>query len=356
MTRPRGRHPIDPAVAEVGKREVAIGAGAGSRRKGVRRTRAGGAEYDSRSADGYERAATDFQQPILSDGVSAARLTCLHRRVWHPFAWLLIVLSCAGIVARPAIAAERPRVVSLIPSLTEDLFAIGAGPDVVGVSQFTDYPPAALKLPQVSTFSSVDAEKIARLHPTVVVGIPAQAALVGDLRRLGLNVALLSDDSFEDIFSDLAALGRLTGRSHEAAALSARLRARTEELVRRVPAGPRPRVFVVLGVAPIYTVGDRSYIAHLIGLAGGRNGATGVHDAYARYSAEALVAAQPDVIVTDRTTGLPAALHQSPWSALRAVQKQRVYVLADPDPLERPGPRYNEGLAWLITQLHPHGP
>jgi len=251
-------------------------------------------------------------------------------------------------------ATQPVRVVSLIPSLTEDLFAIGAGPSVVGVSQFTDYPPAAARLPLVSTFSSVGAEKIVRLHPTVVVGIPAQTALVGDLRRLGLRVVLVSDDSFDDIFSDLAMLGRLTGRSHEAAALSARLRARTAELVRRVPAGPRPTVFVVLGVAPVYTVGDRSYIAHLIGLAGGRNAAAGVHDAYARYSAEALVAAQPDALVTDRTTNLAAALNTAPWSALRAVKTHRVYVLSDAALLERPGPRYNDGLAWLIVQLH-HG-
>jgi iron complex transport system substrate-binding protein len=253
-------------------------------------------------------------------------------------------------------ATQPVRVVSLIPSLTEDLFAIGAGPDVVGVSQFTDYPPAATRLPQVSTFSSVDAEKVVQLHPAVVVGIPAQAALVGDLRRLGLKVVLMSDDSFDDIFTDLGTLGRLTGRSHEAAALSARLRARTAELVRRVPAEPRPTVFVVLGVAPIYTVGDRSYIAHLIGLAGGRNAATGVHDAYARYSAEALVAAQPDALVTDRTTNLSAAFGAAPWNALRAVRTHRVYVLNDAALLERPGPRYNDGLAWLIAQLHPHAP
>ncbi len=255
--------------------------------------------------------------------------------------------------ADPA-AGNAPRIVSLMPSLTEDLFAIGAGSQVVGVSQFTDFPPAATHLPQVATFSSIDAERIARLHPTVVVGIPAQAALVSDLHRLGLNVVLMPDDSFDDIFRDLAILGHLSGRSHQAAVLSEHLRAKTSALVKRVPSGSRPSVFVVLGVTPIFTIGDRSYIAHLISLAGGRNATTALHDAYARYSAEALVAIQPDALVSDGTTGLPSALHQTPWNELRAVRQGRVYVLSDPALLERPGPRYNDGLAWLIAHLHPH--
>jgi ABC-type Fe3+-hydroxamate transport system substrate-binding protein len=129
------------------------------------------------------------------------------------------------------------------------------------------------------------------------------------------------------------------------------MRARTARLERSVPSGTRPRTFVVLGVAPIFTVGDGSYIAHLLALAGARN-ASGVREPYARYSAEALLAAQPDVIVADRQSGLPGVLDRPPWNALRAVRAGRVYVLDDADILERPGPRYNEGLAWLIERLH----
>jgi iron complex transport system substrate-binding protein len=186
-----------------------------------------------------------------------------------------------------------------------------------------------------------------------VVGIPAQAALVADLKRVGLRVELLPDDSFDDIFADLARLGALSGHPREAARLTTALRARTAALARGVRGAARPSVLVVLGVTPIFTVGDRSYIAHLIALAGGRNAAAGVAEAYVRYSAEAIVAAQPDLIVTDRSAGLSAALGAAPWNALRAVRENRVYVLADADILERPGPRYNEGLAWLIARLHP---
>jgi ABC-type Fe3+-hydroxamate transport system substrate-binding protein len=265
----------------------------------------------------------------------------------------LFVVLAFGASAATSAKQQPPRIVSLIPSLTEDLFAIGAGPQVVGVSQFTDYPAAAAKLPQVSSYSSVDAELVLRLHPDVVVGIASQRSLVSDLRRLGLRVELMSDDSFEDIFVDLTTLGRLSGHEREAAALSGRLRARTQSLVRGIDSHSRPRVFVVIGVGPIFTVGDSSYIAHLIALAGGRNAAVGLHDAYARYSAEALLAAQPDIIVTDHRAGLGNMLSRAPWNALRSVREHRVYVPPDDDILERPGPRYNDGLAWLISHLHP---
>jgi ABC-type Fe3+-hydroxamate transport system substrate-binding protein len=250
-----------------------------------------------------------------------------------------------------ALATATPTIVSLIPSLTEDLFAIGAGAQVVATSQFTDYPVAAAKLPQVASFQSLDAERIVELHPSVVVGIPAQASLVADLRRAGLHVELLRDDSFADLFAAIGRLGALAGRAREAAALSAAMRARTAQLVRSVPPGPQPRTFVVLGTAPIFTVGDGSYIAHLLALAGGRN-ASSVREPYARYSAEALLAAQPDAIVADRQSGLQGMLDRPPWNALRAVRAGRVYILDDADILERPGPRYNEGLAWLIARLH----
>jgi iron complex transport system substrate-binding protein len=265
------------------------------------------------------------------------------------FAVLTLACPCAAGARGPV----APRIVSLMPSLTEDLFAIGAGAQVVGVSEYTDYPAAAARLPAVASAASLDAERIVRLHPDLVVGIPAQGALVADLRRVGLRVALLPDDSYDDLFGTLSQLGALSGHGPQAEKLEAALRARTAELVRRVPAGNVPRVFVVLGTAPIFTVGRQSFIAHLIELAGARNAAD-VGGAYARYSDEALLAAQPDAIVADRSAGLALALGRLPWSALAAVRTGRVYELDDADILERPGPRYVEGLAWLIARLHPH--
>jgi len=272
-------------------------------------------------------------------------------RVVGTLAVVLVVVACA--TASIARAAAPTRIVSLIPSLTEDLFAIGAGPNVVAVSAYTDYPPAAAKLPVVASFTSIDAEKIVRLHPDVVIGIPAQARLVADISRTGVRVELIADDTYDQLFTSLARVGEIAGREREASALAARLRARTAELTRDLP-HDRPSVFVVLETNPIVTAGDRSYIAHLIALAGGVNAAGDLPEAYPRFSAEALLARAPDVLVADTLGGLPGVLDSPPWSVLRAVRERRVYVLRDADILERPGPRYNDGLAWLIDHIHGH--
>ncbi len=272
---------------------------------------------------------------------------------------LVRVLALAAVLGVTACAAAAPahvdaprRIVSLIPSLTEDLFAIGAGPTVVGVSEFTDFPPAAKALPVVASFASADAERIVQLHPDVVVGIASQTAPAADVRKAGIRTVLLNDDGFDDIFRDIEALGLLTGRVDEARALTDRLRARTTALMRTVRPHPRaPRVFVVLGIGPIFTVGDTSYIGKLISLAGGENAAR-IHDAYGAYSAEALLAMQPDVVVADPSVQLQSVLDRPPWNALRAVREHRIAYLPDPAILERPGPRYNDGLAWLIGILN----
>ena len=113
----------------------------------------------------------------------------------------------------------------------------------------------------------------------------------------------------------------------------------------------RPAVFVVLGTAPIFTVGRGSYIASLLELAGARNAAADVRAPYARYSAEALVARQPDALIVDPDVRFAEVAGTPPWSSLHAVQQHHVYVLPDAAILERPGPRYNDGLAWLIATL-----
>ncbi len=284
----------------------------------------------------------------------AATCPAYRQRVLPVRALALLAVLALGACASAAPAHDDvpQRIVSLIPSLTEVLFAIGAGPNVVGVSQYSDYPPQAKTLPVVGSFASVDAERIVTLHPDVVVGIASQAAQAADVQRAGIHTILFHDDDFEDIFRNIDALGLLTGHVDDARALGDRLRARTMTLVRRVRKHSRPpTVFVVLGIGPIYTVGDSSYIGKLIRLAGGVDAAT-IHDAYGAFSAEDLVAVQPDVIVADPTVQLQSVLDRPPWNALRAVRAGRVAYLPDAAILERPGPRYNDGLAWLIATLN----
>lgn len=252
-----------------------------------------------------------------------------------------------------AASRDHLRVVALVPSLVEDLCAIGAARQLAGVSAATRDIPCAKGVPVVGDFSSVDAEKIVALHADLVVAIPSQAHLVEPLRRAGLRVELLDDDSYANIFDDIAALGRSTGRERQATSLIAALKARTARLIASRRFRRTPSVFVALGTGPIYTCGPTSYIATLIGMAGGRNAVTALPGAYGEYSAEALLRLQPDAIVTDPSVGLTSVLDREPWRSLRAVQAGHILTLADAALLERPGPRYNEGLRWLIERLAP---
>ncbi|HZO94943.1 MAG TPA: helical backbone metal receptor [Candidatus Baltobacteraceae bacterium] len=268
-----------------------------------------------------------------------------------------MLTACAPRHATITIVDDSPpppakRIVSLIPSLTEDLFALGVGGRVVGVSQYSDYPPAARKIAVVSTFASLNAERIVALHPDLVVGIQAQHDLTKQLDEVGLRTLLLRDDSLDDVYADIFELGRYTGTLNRAGTLIERLRTRTAALRARAEARKtHPSVFVVLGTAPIFTVGEGSYIASLIALAGGRDAAADLSAPYARYSAEALVARQPDILVVDPDVPLKSVLREAPWSALHAVRAHRIYTLPDAAILERPGPRYNEGLSWLETVI-----
>jgi ABC-type Fe3+-hydroxamate transport system substrate-binding protein len=274
---------------------------------------------------------------------------------------LFLALALAGCSSpkaseqRAASAGAVPaRVAALVPSLVEDLYAIGAGPQVVAVSAFSDNVTQARGLPRVADFTNVDSEKIVALHADLVLGIPSQERLVQPLLRAGVRVVLIPNDTYDEIFSSLRQVGELTGHQRQAAAEISSLQKTTRFLQARTASFKRhPSAFVVLGTAPIWTVGDSSYIATLIGMAGGRNAARDLNIAYGQYSAEALLHDNPDVIIDDPAVHLQSSLDREPWRSLRAVQEHDVYTIEPAEILMRPGPNYNKGLLWLIERLRP---
>jgi ABC-type Fe3+-hydroxamate transport system substrate-binding protein len=277
-------------------------------------------------------------------------------RRWIAIASLSVLLcGCAARRADEAHtrhSAAAGRVVALMPSFADDLYAIGAGEQLVAVSAYTD-APRAKGLPRVADASSVDGEAIVTLRPSVVIGIPAQSRFVEPLRRAHVPLVLLADDTYDEIFANLRAIGDLTGRRREADAEIEGLQRETATLHDRTRGFARhPSVFVVLGSGPIWTAGSGSYISKLIEIAGGRNAADDLHAAYGEYSAEALLRNQPDLLVTDPATHIEALADREPWRSLRAVRLHRVYAI-DPDVLERPGPDYNDGIRRLLDAIAP---
>lgn len=223
----------------------------------------------------------------------------------------------------------------------------------MGVSQFSGDIPCVRGVPQVNNFASVDSELVIRLHPDVVVGIREQRLMTAPLRAAGITTQLYADETFADLFADIEALGAVSARRDSAQTLVRKLRAQTAALVAGERFKRRPSVFFVEQAVPIWTIGPGSYIAHLIGLAGGRLATASLAQPYAQYNAEALVRLDPDAIVATGDARLPGVLGAPPWRSLRAVREHHVYILQNGALLVRPGPRYNEGLSWLIERLRP---
>ncbi len=275
-------------------------------------------------------------------------------RLFAALAALIVGAACSSAHAsRKATGTTRARIVALMPFVADDLYAIGGGTQLVAVSSFTD-DRRARALPRIADVTSVDTERIVALHPDVAVGITAQKRLVDPLRRAGIDVVLLHDDAFGDIFTNLRTVGEVSGHAAEASAAIARLHRTTAKLHASTHAFKRtPSVFVVLGSTPIWTAGSTSYIATLIALAGGTNAASDLHLAYGQYAAEALLQHQPDVLIADPAIRLDAVLGDEPWRSLRAVRLGRVYAVQPAAMIERPGPQYNDGIRWLVKRLAP---
>jgi ABC-type Fe3+-hydroxamate transport system substrate-binding protein len=246
------------------------------------------------------------------------------------------------VLAALAVAAGI-RIVSLSPALTEDLFAIGAGPDVVGVDAFSNRPAPARALPRVGGMRDVNAEAILALRPDVVVGIPYEAVHLADVARGGVRTETLPLDDLHDDLYAIERLGVLTGHVAAAQHTVWSIRARLAAIASSARRTRRLSAFVSLG--GMGTAGGGSYIDELLGLANLQNVTGRVRRPWLRFSPESLLHAQPDVIVVPDTT---PPLTGEPWSRLAAVRAGRI-VRVPEDDLLRPGPRVADVLADLLN-------
>jgi iron complex transport system substrate-binding protein len=245
------------------------------------------------------------------------------------------------------------RVISLAPSLTEIAFAIGCGDALVADTTYDDYPPAAEDLPHVADLTHADLERIAQLHPSIVIAVHDQEHEGEPIQaRLGIPVTYLPNRNLDDLYADIAGVAKACGRASQGTALAAQIREKLKRIVaRRRATAHRPRVLFLLGL-PGFTVGKSSYINDLIALAGGENIAGQVDQPYPDLSAEAILRADPDVIIVSKDTPFgPDVRAREPWRSLRAVQRGRVVRPPDDSIIERNGPRVVDGLEWLSAQF-----
>jgi cobalamin transport system substrate-binding protein len=253
------------------------------------------------------------------------------------------------------------RIVSLAPNITEILFALGCGDQVVGVTRFCDYPPEALTKTKVGGLVDPSLESIQALHPDLVVafrGNPLRA--VERLQALHLRVFVLDiGRTLDDLFALIEKLGAVTGRVEAAAALNEKLRGEIQAVRTAVESVERkPKVFLVLHGQGLWTCGRTSYLHDLIVQAGGLNVAAGIAKDWAFYSRERLLQDDPDVILILARSPEEFAQARA-WLAgaaglagVRAVRAGRVH-LVDQNAASRFGPRLAATLRDVAAVLHP---
>lgn len=251
---------------------------------------------------------------------------------------------------RVELATEPLRIVTLLPSHTETLFALGLGDRVIGVDDFSDFPPEAAALPRCGGLYDAHVEQIVALRPDLVLASefgPAPDRLVA----LGLHVWAGSAAKLDDVFRVIAAVGHLAGRDAAAQALAARMHAEMEAVEAPLRGVPRVRVYYEIDATP-YSVGPDSFVGAMLARAGGEDIVPRGLGDFPRISPELVIERDPEVILG---VTREEAARRPGWAAISAVRTGRVDALtpAERDLATRSGPRIAQGLRIFAARLHP---
>jgi len=272
-----------------------------------------------------------------------------------------VALSVRDMLGREVVLPGPPaRIVSLVPSVTEIVFSLGAQDRLVGRTDFCDYPLAVRTKPSVGGMVNPNLETLVALKPDLVIGTDEgnREETFRQLERLRIPTYLVHANRIAETVDLIARVGELTGHQADAPRLTGEMLRRVEAVRRAVAPFPRPRVLYVLWPDPLIVPGRASMLTELIEIAGGVSITAGDGDAYPRLSLEAAVTRAPEVIIlADHSTGASTAGRAAPekWQRLVSVPAIRAGRLhsADLSILHRYGPRVPEGLETLARMIHP---
>jgi iron complex transport system substrate-binding protein len=281
---------------------------------------------------------------------------------------LTLGLMLCGLAAQSPdhqVTKAPTRIISVIPAATEILFAIGAGPQVVGVGSFDTFPPEVNKLPKVGALLDPDVERILSLKPELVLIYASQVDLKQQLQRAGIGVYEYRHAGLADVTTTIRALGDVTGHRDRATNVAEAIDRSLAEIRARVKGRSKPRTLLVFGhergaLRGIYASGGIGFLDEMLTIAGGANVFADVKQQAVQASTEQIIARRPEVILEIRASNsalqsADRAAETRVWDALGslpAVRGHRVMFLVD-DRLVIPGPRVAEGTRLMAQALHP---
>jgi iron complex transport system substrate-binding protein len=264
-----------------------------------------------------------------------------------------------------ALSAQSPkRIISLVPNVTEILFAIGAGPQVVAVSNYDVEPPDVRSLPTVGALLDPDTEKIISLRPDLVITYGSQTELQSQLKSANIAFFDYRHAGLDHIMATMRALGARTGHVDQAETAARSLEASIDAIKKRVAGKPRPKTLLVFGREPgslrnVYASGGKGFLHDMLEVAGGEDVLQDIDKESAQINTETIIARAPDVILelnsANRLNDADMQKALDPWmklTAVPAVKNKRVVILLGPG-LTVPGPRVIDGIEKMAKALHP---
>lgn len=272
---------------------------------------------------------------------------------------LLLGVGCKPVSSPPPSTTPGPRAISLAPSITEMVYALGGTHQLLGRTSACDYPPEAVsRVPVIGEFGAPSLERLVALHPDLVCFTDIADPLMEDkMKRVGLRPVRIFCERLNDIPGAILKVGTLIQRDAAAQAMAATLIRDLEQA--RVEARAftnRPRVLVLIWHDPYYAAGKNSFVSDMIDLAGGRNIGDEIQRDYFQASSEWVVAHDPDIIFCFfMASTIPASetiKKQPGWRNIKAVRDGRVYDGFDNNIVLRPGPRVMQGLATIKKRIH----
>jgi iron complex transport system substrate-binding protein len=279
---------------------------------------------------------------------------------------ILLVFLCPAVclasrtlmdeLGRTVVVPDHPhKVICLAPSIVDDVYSLGAGSEVIAVSDYTSYPADAAEKPSIGAPLNPSIEKIVALHPDLVVGSGDmnQSAAMNQLAHYGIPVFMVNPHGIAGIHSSILSLGRALNRNVEAASLLHILEAKEQSVRRRIQGKPVVRLFMPVWYDPIITIGRHAFITELIEMAGGISITRDIAQEWPQVSLEAILVRDPDALLLIKRSKISLSdLENRPgWQALTAVRERRVFYVDKR--IELPSPAAIYAMEDLAKELHP---
>ena len=281
-----------------------------------------------------------------------------------PFLFMIVLLTAPGFASRTltdetgrtVVVPDHPhRVICLMPTVTDTVYALGAGGDVVAISDYTKYPAAALNKPSVGDLIKPSIEMIVSLHPDLVIGMQPKGPMevTDQLERAGIPIFLVSPHGIAGILHSVESIGMALNRTPEADVLVHSLQQRVDAVKSRTRGLPTPRIFMPVWYDPVTTIGRNAFITEIIAAAGGRSVTDDLPTEWPQISMEVVLERAPDALLLVRggKTTLQVLEGRPGWSSMAAIKKQRAYYVDDR--INLASPVAIDALEDLAKQFHP---